>query len=236
LEKVSSPQNPLYKHFKKLSTNKKYRYEQKSFLAFGKKVISELSEISPPINLVSTKEGSAPTIFKESLVKDLSGQPAPDGVFAEFSMPDIKPLKTPFLVLDGLQDPGNLGTLLRSVLAFNWGSVIFLPGCVDPFSPKVIQASRGAIASIPFRFFSADELQLCLKQNSLSLYIADCEGVSIKNLLPSRECALLLGNEGQGIITNIEGKKVTIPINSSCESLNVAIAGSIIMHHLKPYE
>jgi RNA methyltransferase, TrmH family len=235
---ISSVQNKLFKHFLKLSQDRAYREKNKSFLVFGKKLVLELSSIIKPTNVVIDLDFEAKSDHKmsRSLIKKISGQPNPEGIFAEFPFPKQQSLQTPLLVLDGIQDPGNMGTLLRSLLAFQWGAVVFLPGCVDPFSPKVVQAARGALIHIPYRFMAANELTLYLNVNSIPLYIADCKGESLGKAALQKKCALLLGNEGQGVISDLEGKRITIPTHPNTESLNVAVAGSIIMHQLQSYE
>jgi TrmH family RNA methyltransferase len=235
---ISSSQNKHFKHYFKLAQDRAYRKKNKSFLVFGRKLVLELSSTIQPVSVVADLELNIESDYKmsRSLIKKISGQPNPEGLFAEFPFPEEQRLKIPFLILDGIQDPGNMGTLLRSLLAFGWGSVVFLPGCVDPFSPKVMQASRGAVVHIPYRFLTVKELSFYLKENTIPLYIADCRGEKISQAALHKECALLLGNEGQGVQSDLEGKRITIPTHSNTESLNVAVAGSIIMHHIKSYD
>lgn len=214
--KITSLNNPLVKHFVKLREKKQYREEHHSVLVASKKLIDEISkEVSPKRIL----QEATPQVFKK-----ITNQPSPEGIVAEFPLPEPSSLEGLdwVLVLDRVTDPGNMGSLLRTALALGWQGVLFLPGCVDPFCEKVISASRGALFFLPFCF---GELHI-----ALPLVIADTKG---KPLSPLKRCALVLGNEANGVSPDIEGEKICIPQKGQMESLNVAVAGGIMMYGLK---
>jgi len=133
------------------------------------------------------------------------------------------------LVLDHIQDPGNMGTILRTAVAFGWTNIITID-CVDVYSPKVIRAISGQIFKLQIHDMPIEEFV----KLDLNLVIADTNGELPQNILTgsSVTLALVLGNEGSGVrreIRDLKHKRVTIPMQNDVESLNVAIAGSILM-------
>jgi len=139
------------------------------------------------------------------------------------------------LLLEGLQDPGNVGTLIRTASAFDYDGVIMSEACADPFSPKAVQASAGAVMSLWVRR-TADYLAIAeeLKRREFKLIAADVRGESLTPAYRLPEpSALMLGSEGAGLgekILALADKKFRIPMNGrKAESLNVAVAGAILM-------
>lgn len=150
------------------------------------------------------------------------------------------------LVLEGVQDPGNLGTLLRSALAFKWNGVFLLPGCCDPFNEKALRASRGAPFQIPIVSGSWTHLEALRNEVQVKILAGHpnssntTEPVSelspgLATSLADTPLCLLLGSEGTGLSGKaIEScKLVSIPMSDHFESLNVAVAGGIFMFVLK---
>lgn len=239
---IASLHNPLVKHLIKLKENKKYREAKGAVLITGFKLIKELAERHPPRKIFVEKLEDAlpcPEIYQVSygIIKKITQLPSPEPIMAEFALPSCSDLKdkAPLLVLDAIQDPGNLGTLLRTALAFGWQGVFFLPGCVDPFNEKVMRASRGALFQLPFREGSWEEFLQLKEQNSLKAYIADIEGRAFHSIEPEKNSLLLLSNEAQGVSAKAKdlGETITIPMEGASESLNVSIAGAILMYYLK---
>lgn len=212
--KITSLDNPLVKHFVKLRCKKSYREEHNSLLVASKKLIDELSQVVEPKKVL--------TEASEAVFCKITGQKSPEMIVAEFPLPEPSSLSglDHLLVLDAVQDPGNLGTLVRTALALGWDGVLFLEGCCDPFNEKAFSASRGALFRLPFAFGSLDLIDT-------PILVADLEGVKPEY---RKRCALVLGNEGSG--SSIAGEKVTIPHKGEMESLNVAAAGSILMYAL----
>ena len=142
--------------------------------------------------------------------------PSPEPIAAEFSLPPPSELKnaTPLLALDAIRDPGNLGTLIRTALALGWQGVFFLPGCADPFSDKVLRASRGALFRLPWREGSWEELAHLKKEEGLHAYSADVEGELVNKVTREKKMVLVLSNESQGITAQAKefGQRVTIPM------------------------
>jgi TrmH family RNA methyltransferase len=138
------------------------------------------------------------------------------------------------LLLDGVQDPGNVGTLIRAAAAFDYSGVVLSGECADPFSPKAVQATAGAVLSVWIRRTS--EYLDCvkeLKKNGYMLIAADLGGDPPTKDSPAEKSVLALGSEGSGLsvdLLSIADKKIRIPMNSSkVESLNVGVSGAILM-------
>lgn len=140
------------------------------------------------------------------------------------------------LVLDALQDPGNIGTLLRSAMAFGFETVVLVGDCVEPYNPKVIRASTGLVLALNIlELSSADELAGLFPASQWKLYVTSgqARAQSYETCEYAGPCAIVLGNEGQGVsqaITALPGVRLmTIPMMPRVESLNVAVSGSVIM-------
>jgi RNA methyltransferase, TrmH family len=139
------------------------------------------------------------------------------------------------LVLDGVQDPGNLGTLIRAAEAFGAAGVVALTGTVDPWNPKVVRAAAGSSFRLPVVRAEAAELLPRLRAAGLALVAADVAGRPVEGWDPPRRVALVLGNEGAGLSPAVRAAAdavVAIPIDGPTESLNVAIAGGILLYLL----
>lgn len=139
------------------------------------------------------------------------------------------------LVVDGVQDPGNLGTLARSAAAFGCDAVVCLPGTVDPWNPKAVRASAGALFRAPVVLATGEELDEWLGWHGYLLVGADAGGSGVADEpLPPR-VALVVGNEGAGLsdwIRSRSDRLVAVPMRGGTESLNVAVAGAILLYEL----
>jgi len=139
------------------------------------------------------------------------------------------------LVLDAIQDPGNLGTLIRSADAFAADCVIALPGTVDYWNPKVVRAAAGAAFRVPLVHAAADELWAWLAQHAFTICGADIQGESIAGAQLTGNIALVAGNEGSGLRRETREhvtRTVTIPMPGRAESLNVGVAAGILLYEL----
>jgi len=143
--------------------------------------------------------------------------------------------RTPLLlVLAGLQDPGNVGTLIRSAEAFAGTGVILLPGTASPWNPKALRASAGSAFRLPLLSLGEQEALALLAQHGVATIAGVArEGASPEELPLDQACALLIGNEGAGLSQRLTGAaqhRVTIPMPGRIESLNAAIAGSLLLY------
>ncbi|KAM7529379.1 hypothetical protein LguiB_032789 [Lonicera macranthoides] len=149
------------------------------------------------------------------------------------------------LVLDGIQDPGNLGTLLRSAMAFGWGGVFLLPGCCDPFNEKALRASRGASFQIPIVCGRWIHLEALTNKYQMKILAAQPENSELKpasllsqglaDSLTDTKMCLVLGSEGSGLSEKTKEvcELVSIPMVDEFESLNVSVAGGIFLYMLQ---
>ncbi len=139
------------------------------------------------------------------------------------------------LILDNLQDPGNVGTLVRSALAFNFND-IYLVGGADAFSEKVIRSSAGTILNARLHICDFETIKQNKNLIADSFLVADMDGENINKIkLNNNKVAVIVGNEGQGVsdeFLNIADTKISIPMTSKVESLNAGVAGSIIMQKI----
>lgn len=236
---IDSLSNPRIKRLLKIKQDGRFRKEERVILIEGKKLIQECYPLMKGI-IYAVEEQSIPETWQQVLIspeiaQKLSDTLHPEQVFAEVPLPKEGALnKLPLLAFDAVSDPGNLGTLLRTALAFNWGGVIFLPGCCDPFNPKVLRASKGALFSLPYRRLSIPEFQQFTATQKMTVYAADLEGADAAALQGNAH-VLILGNEGKGLSPEISSfaTKVTLPMSGNMESLNVSVAGGILMYLLR---
>lgn len=146
---------------------------------------------------------------------------------------EAQTIKDFVLVLDGVQDPGNVGTLLRSALAFDFKSIICLPGCADPYGPKAIAASQGALFQCSIKTMSLEEFVTQVSLKSYDVIVSNVHNAaSLQTLQFKTPCMLVLGSEGAGVsesVKTLATQRVRIDTNH-VESLNVAMAGAILMH------
>lgn len=166
----------------------------------------------------------------------------PQGVLAIAEQPERRlesltlPAAARLLVLDGIQDPGNVGTLLRTAAALGAAAVV-LPGTVDPWNAKVVRSAVGHQFRHPPVTATLDELRAFLASQSVTLWGAAAEGASLgSNAVPAR-LALAVGNEGNGLSDDVRAAChgfVAIPMAADAESLNVAVAAGILLHVLRP--
>ena len=165
--------------------------------------------------------------FAAALFDQISDAKTSQGVLALFERPapgDVFARNDSIVIaLDGVQDPGNVGTIFRLAAAFDAAGVALLPDCADPFGPKAIRASAGAILHVPYANISADDLK------GRRLYAADGAGEVIDP--PVRDAVLIFGSEGGGVsgALRAKAKRIAIPMSGRVESLNVAAAAAVLL-------
>ena len=147
-----------------------------------------------------------------------------------------KELGNKILVLDEIQDPGNLGTIIRSGVAFNVDTIVLSKNSVDVYNPKVIRATQGMIFNINIIIRDLESFIPELKNNGYKIYGTRVDnGKNIKNIEKIEKTCIIMGNEGNGVsksILDMCDEYIYIDMNASCESLNVAVATSIILYEL----
>lgn len=241
MKEITSPTHALVKYWTALRQDAKLKKAESRVLLEGKNCIYDVAKkITPKRLIVSDKKHLAPALqadevilIPDALMKKIAATESPEGIVAEFEMPK-NPLKTNprrILVADRIQDPGNLGTLIRSSLAFGWDGLFILPGTVDPFNDKALRAAKGATFFLPLAYGSWQDLDALCKNNALKLIVADVAGEAPETFR-HQKMALVLGNEAQGALVpnELAHSQVTITMQPEMESLNVAVAGSILLY------
>ncbi|GAB5411400.1 MAG: RNA methyltransferase [Chlamydiales bacterium] len=235
--KIGSLQHPLVKHLVKLRESSRYRREQKSAFVLGTRMLKTISP-SAQLKRIVTLSGQNDFSAEEQLIvtpeilKKISGTPSPESIAAEVALPENHEISGDLLLaLDQVSDPGNLGTLLRTAFAFGVTGVFLTDGCADPFNDKALRAAKGATFLLPLQHGNLKDLTKTAK--SRTVYIADLGGKELSK--PQTPALLILGNESHGPSPELLtlGEKITIPMRSEIDSLNVAIAGSILLHQMR---
>jgi RNA methyltransferase, TrmH family len=236
---ITSLTHPLVKHWVSLKKESRYRKESQTLLLIGDKIIQEFPF---PIKCLISKEKTHLKAEKSYLVTDqilqkIAGLGSFDGLIAEVDCPKPQNVdeKNFILILDQIQDPGNLGTLLRTALALGWEGVIATPGTVDFFNDKALRASQGAIFHLPYAYKTPEEIISWSQKRKIPLWVGDAEGEPLSKTTFETPLSLVLSNEAQGFQDWIKGigKKISIPLQNNVESLNVAAAGAILLYELK---
>jgi TrmH family RNA methyltransferase len=241
---LSSLQHPIVKHLVTLSRERSYRSSQQHVLVSGIKLLSELAKTRSFKTVLVEMGYSVPFSYEaESLffvtseiMKKITGMQHPEPIAAEIAIPPNAILNRTdrIVILDGISDPGNLGTLLRSALALRWEGVFITPGSVDPFNDKALRAAKGATFILPIQQGSWDDLKELLERKGLSLLAADAKGEPLNRQQTSLPIALALGSESHGLSPLIKerARLIAIPMDEAMESLNVSAAGAILMYEL----
>jgi TrmH family RNA methyltransferase len=228
---------------------KKYRKEHGLFIVEGIKSIKEFIQSSYQIHTIfynSEQYNLLPKLpaninlfeVKNAELDKISTLQTPQGFLALVHIPknkelDLKELKNQFtLVLDGVQDPGNMGTIIRTADWFGFKNIICSADCVEVFNPKTVQATMGSLSRV--NIYEAD-LQALLTANTIPVFGALLDGESIYKTQWGAEGLIILGNEGKGISPEVIkkiNKPVTIPRIGEAESLNVAVSAAIFCAEL----
>lgn len=229
---ISSRQHDYVKHLVKLRTQKAYRHEQNKLLIVGEKMVAELPY--EPIQMIYEDENSRNgVVVTRSVMQKITGLENPEPIAAEVSMPPAGNLrgKNRVLALNQINDPGNLGTLIRTALALGWQGVFLIGDSCDPYNEKALRAAKGATLKIPIIEGSFEELLELAKANEWTILSADMNGGTPP---ASKKTVLILGNESHGVSPEIKNasQSISIPMKGNMESLNVSIAGGILMYLL----
>lgn len=246
MERITSRKNPLLEHMRRLD-GAAYRRERGEFLCDSPKLVEEALRHGAQVLTVAVSDGMEPP---RGLAPDVRCVTVPPDVMAS-----ISPVRTPqgmlavcrtpgtvlpekltgrrYAVLDGVQDPGNVGTVIRTADAFGCDGVVLLTGCADPYSVKTLRASMGAVFRVPVWCIDAETLHLRLREAGLPLYGAALrDDTEDARALDLRRCAIAIGSEGRGLteqVLDLCDKTVRIPMEAHCESLNAAMAAAVLL-------
>lgn len=250
LKYIQSTQNPQVKQWKKLLT-KKERDKTKLFLVEGFHLVEEaLKEKHIVKELIVSEEIEIPrtwnyenievTTITAEIARGLTDTEAPQGIFAicfQQVPDDVSLTNGSFLLLDSIQDPGNLGTIIRTADAAGISAVIVGNGCVDLYNPKVLRSAQGSHFHLPILRGDLEDYVEKLTANEVPVFGTALESaIDYTNQKPSDTFALIVGNEGSGVdrqLLEMTKKNLYIPIFGKSESLNVAVATGILLYHFK---
>ena len=245
-ERITSRKNPLLQQVKRLFASRRERESAGLFAADGTKLLAEAVRYCAGLDTVILSDGVEAEVpeqvrlvrVPEDVMASVSPMAAPQGAVFLCRLPQ-QPRFTPvpgMLLLDGIQDPGNLGTILRTADALDV-PVALLEGCADPYSHKVVRASMGAVFRMPVASVTWETAQACFMQagipvavTALSDWAVDIRSADLGTM------AVVIGSEGQGVRPEIlaaADKQLIIPMNPHCESLNAAVAAAIAMWQMK---
>lgn len=243
---INSKENNTFKNIKKLK-QKKYRELEKLFLAEGIKFL-DFDEIPKYILIDENfdyknieakieKFDCEKIILPFSLFSNISSQENSQGIILVYSynVKNIKNIGNNIIVLDKISDPGNLGTIIRTVDAAGLKDIILTKGSVDCYNEKTIRSTMGSIFNVNLHYMDETSLVSFLKENNYKMISTTLEKDSIlySDMKFKEKNAIIFGNEGNGISRNIidaSDEKIIIPIYGSAESLNVAMACGIIIY------
>ena len=242
---ITSRKNPLLQQVRKLLSSRKAREEAGLFAADGTKLLAEAVRWYPGLDTVILSEGVQAQVpetvrlirVPEDVMASISPMETPQGALFLCRLPEKKEfLPKPGMLLDGIQDPGNLGTILRTADALDI-PVALLEGCADPYSHKVVRASMGAVFRVqPILSTWAQVSEKCRQAGipigvtALSPRAKDLRQVNLGAM------AVVIGSEGRGVrqeILDAADAELIIPMNPHCESLNAAVAATIVLWQMK---
>lgn len=224
--------------------HKKFRDAAQLFVAEGPKIVAELAELVPQsvVKIYALQDwtdenSSLPNlqVVTEGELKKISQLQTPNNVLAlvkQFNWPQPNILNSFCLYLDAVQDPGNLGTIIRIGDWFGVGQIVCGAGCADVYNSKVVQSSMASIARVPVYY---DEEGTWLHNRPEKIYAATLNGKSLYEYQKENKGILIIGNESKGIspaLLQLATEKITIPRKGGAESLNAAVATGIILSHL----
>lgn len=245
---ITSTTNPRIKRIRTLQTDRRARAVEGLFVVEGARLVNELLQagLAPELVLYTPDYAEQPAgaaqlanlsgemlAVNDAVMKTASDTQTPQGVLAVVPMPGLTPPPGNdfLLVVDGLQNPGNLGAILRSAEAAGVPGILLAPGTVDPFNPKVVRGAAGAHFRLPLQLATWDAIREALA--GLTVYLADTDGGAFYDRVDWRKpSALIVGSEGHGgssQANTLANVRVSIPMMGGAESLNAAVATGILL-------
>ena len=245
-QRITSRKNPLLQQVKKLLSSRKAREEAGLFVSDGTKLLAEAVKYYPGLDTVILSDGvqaEVPEFVKVirvpgDVMESISPMQSPQGALFLCRLPEKTAVaaKPGMLALDGIQDPGNLGTMLRTADALDI-PVVLLEGCADPYSHKVVRSSMGAVFRTPVVQGTWEELRKTCREAGIPVGVtALSDRASDIRAADVSKMAVVIGSEGQGVrkeILDAADGELIIPMNPHCESLNAAVAATIVMWQMK---
>lgn len=246
METITSRQNPLCTHLRKLSSSAAYRRQCGEFLCDSPKLLQEALLWGSELHTVVVTAGTeAPPLPKgvrlvevpADVMKSVSPMETPQGTLFICAI-HTEPLPEMltgrrYVVLDTLQDPGNVGTILRTADAFHADGMFLVNGCAALYNPKTLRATMGAVFRCPVWTVGVEELSALLKRSGIPLYGAALrEDTLDARAADYSRCAIAIGSEGRGLtdaVLAVCDRTIKIPMSEHCESLNAAAAATVLL-------
>ena len=246
VETITGKHNALFTHLRKLASSRAYRDECGEYLGDGVKLLDEAVKWNAPLKTVVVSDGVALPPLPEGvravrvsgeLMRSVSPAETPQGAlftgsFARDALPERLDGER-YLALDGVQDPGNVGTILRTADAFDCAGVFLVNACADLYNPKTVRATMGAIFRQRVWSCTVEELAALLRRSGIPLYGTALRGDTVPlGGVDLRRAAAAIGSEGRGLSEAMLAacdKTVLIPMSARCESLNAATAAGVVL-------
>lgn len=240
---ITSFDNDKVKYLKKLQ-KKKYRDLYNEFLVEGRHLVIEAYQHKMLKEIILCEGEVVPfnipyTVVSYEVMKKISEVETPQKIMGVCKKSADTTIGSRILLLDEIQDPGNMGTIIRSAVAFGIDTIILSKNCVDLYNPKVVRSTQGTLFHVPILIYDFKELLPMLKELKIPIYATRVEyGTDVSTLTvdDKRRFALLMGNEGNGVhpeYLELSDKNLYIPMSDDVESLNVAIATSILLYEMR---
>ena len=242
IKEITSTENKLYKQTKKL-LNRSERNKTKLFIAEGQRIVEDAvaANVAEYIFVSENYDGivyDLPTYkVSNKMFAALSDTETTQGIIAVCRMVDYNMEEIDcdtLLVCDGVSDPGNLGTLIRTAECSGVGGAILLKGTVDPYSPKVVRSTMGSIFRVPVYFADVDALDKHLTDYSIVATVLD-GSKDLYDIEFPEKIAVVVGNEAHGVskeVADMAQIRTLIPMCGNSESLNASVAGSVVMYEI----
>lgn len=249
MERITSRANPLLTRLRRLLRDRAARREERLYVGDGVKLLEEAVRWEAPLDTVVVTDGAAcpplPASVRlvsvpEDVMVSISPMKAPQGALFTVRQPELTPPEMlpgkRYLVLDGLQDPGNVGTIWRTADAFGADGLLLTGGCADPFNWKTVRATMGAVFRLPVWELAPEAAAPLARRSGLTLVATALreDTVSLERTSLGR-CAVVIGSEGSGVSPALLAacdETVRIPMTPRCESLNAAAAAAVVLWEL----
>jgi len=245
MEQITSRKNPLITHIRKLTSDRAYRRECGEYIGDGVKLLAEAVRWNAPLSCVVCTEGTQLPALPDGVrvvqvpvdvMESVSPMKAPQGALFLCRIPAWEERELTgqrWLVLDGLQDPGNVGTIWRTADALGADGLVLTGECADPWNWKTVRATMGACFRLPVYEVKRQNLPALLERSGLPLYATALreDTVDLRDADLSR-CAVVIGSEGKGAseeVLAMSEKTLKIPMRERCESLNAAAAATVVL-------
>ncbi|HBA38078.1 MAG TPA: RNA methyltransferase [Firmicutes bacterium] len=235
---IESLNNERVKYWAKLS-DKKYQESEHKFLVEGEHLVEEAKKAGRLLEVISLNDDGVyddVTVVSENIMRKISSLKTIPRVIGVVEYLQSREITGNVILLDRVMDPGNLGTIIRSAVAFSIDTIVLGEGCVSLYNPKVVRASEGLLFHINIVNAPLYETIEALKRENYTIYATDVNGgkeLSKTNF--NSKVAIMIGNEGAGVdrgLANMADEKLYIEMTDKCESLNVGVATSIILYEL----